>query len=86
LNESELDENSVRDFFARQQSLPDYFLLLDVEHRRWREKAPIFASDLEAIGRCRLLIGGLGLRDLYVYRFRSYNWLKSRAGGTSAFE
>jgi hypothetical protein len=71
-----LDDSSVRDFFVRQSSIPRYFLLLDIEHPLWAEKAPIFMSNLEAIERCQLLVGGIGLRNLQIYRFKSYDWLK----------
>ncbi len=77
IDENRLDDRSVRDFFLRQNATPDYFLLLDVEHTPWAEKAPRFVNSLQRLGRCDLFIGGFSeLRHLYVYRFRSYNWLK----------
>lgn len=76
LDEEQLDDGSVRDFFLRQNQIPDYFLLLDSEHPLWIQKAPLFMRSLEATGGCELLIGGLGLRNLYVYRLTSHDWLK----------
>jgi hypothetical protein len=77
IDDIRLDDSSVRAFFVRQKQIPNYFLLLDIEHPLWLQKAPLFMRSLEQIGGCRLLVGGfLDLRDLYVYRFRSYDWLK----------
>ena len=75
LEKDQLDDRSVRDFFLRQNQRPDYFLLLDLERSLWTQKAPLFMESLEAIGRCRLLIGDLGIRELHVYRVSSYDWL-----------
>lgn len=73
--DNDLGDEAVRIFFVRQNVTPTYFILLDIERKLWEKKAPIFMRSLKAIGKCRLLIGGLGLRYLYVYKFKSYDWL-----------
>jgi hypothetical protein len=77
INEKQLDDSAVRDFFRRQNETPDYFLLLDIEHPHWFEKAPLFTRRLERVAVCRLAIGGFTeSHDLHIYRFRSYDWLR----------
>lgn len=68
-------DEAVRSFFVRQNVTPTYFILIDIEQKLWEKKAPIFMRSLKAIGKCRLLIGGLGMRYIHVYKFKSYDWL-----------
>ena len=72
------DDKSVEEFYSRQPRLPSYFMMDDVEYKKWRANAPNFVNNLEEARRYVLNIGGLGRRVFLIYKIKSYDWLPSR--------
>jgi len=66
---------AIREFFVRQNAVPDYFVLLDNNVKKWVAGAPAFAASLEEVGHFSLIIGGIGIQKVHLCRFRSYDWL-----------
>jgi hypothetical protein len=75
---------AVRDFFARQNCVPTFFVLMDSNLKQWFTQAPVFASSLEEVGSYPLLIGGIGWQNVHFFRFRSYEWLATPGQPESA--
>lgn len=71
----DVTDASLRDFFTRQSSKPDYFIVIDASASNLTVHAPAFANSLEVVRRYPLIIGGIGFHNVFVCHFKSYDWL-----------
>jgi len=72
---NEPTDAAIRDFFARQNCVPAYFILVDSSLKEWITRAPAFVKSLEEVARYPLIIGGVGWQNLHVCRVNSHDWL-----------
>ncbi len=67
----------LKQFYKGIDKIPTHFIVIDIKRNRLWAEAPNFMKSLKEIHHCPLLIGGLGLRHIFIYRFMSYQWLDS---------
>lgn len=75
--QGKVDDESIRNFYSRQNRLPTYYLIIDFKQSKYRADAPRLMKSLQEVQRYSLYIGGVGRRVLHVYRIKSYEWLHS---------